>query len=188
MSYRRFLAGVGVLAGSMVVRGAVKGLFAGAKGPVLALLICLHNWLTILGFSGFIALSAPLIDEYTTVMAMRTLPASRYAKLRRRDAWLKSLLLRRPEALALPLSLIIIASSLLKSGVTGAYQLLALLLSPHTYLEFAAIYLSLRCATLEYLEGRGCLPRTLLYAFLVLLAGGVVEVWVFPVIVGALAG
>ena len=188
MGYREFLAGIGVLVGSMVAREAVRGLFVEAEGPVLALLICLHNWFTVLGFSGFIALSAPFIDEYTTVMAMRTLPTSRYARLRRRDAWLKSLLLRRPGALALPLSLIIIALSLLKSGVTGAYQLLPLLLSPHTYLEFAAIYISLRCATLEYLEGRGCLPRTLLYAFLVLLAGGVVEVWVFPVIVGALAG
>ncbi len=185
---RGFVLGVATLLGSMLAREAVRGLFVSASKPMLALLLGIHNWLTVLGFSAFIALSAPLIDEYTTMIAMRTLPSRRYAKLRRRDAWLKSLLLRQPGALALPLSLAIIALSLAKSGATGPGQLLPLLVSPHTYLEFAAIYFSLRCATLEYLEGRGCLPRTLALAFLALLAGGAVEVWVFPRIMGALGG
>lgn len=185
---RGFALGIVVLLGSMLAGESVRSFFASASKPMLALLLGIHNWLTVLGFSAFIALSAPLIDEYTTMIAMRTLPSGRYAKLKRRDAWLKSLLIRWPGALAMPLSLAIIVLSLAKSGATEPGQLLPLLVSPHTYLEFAAIYFSLRCATLEYLEGKGCLPRILTLAFLALLAGGAVEVWVFPRIVGFLGG
>jgi len=151
-----------------------------------ALIIASANMSTATGFSLFIALGAPCMDKYSDAAVRRIAPASRLLILERRDKRVREALRRRPGLLAFPLALLILSSSMMAAGFSSITPYLAILLSPHTYLELLGLYAALRGGVASYIRGsREALILGLLVSVALFLAGGFIEVYVFPRIYNA---